>query len=112
MAEVTQAATHIGSVVDLADNSTQVYGSPVQLVGVHVQSTISAHAVLIKDGGTSGTTKFQVPASTAGGTWIEGGNMRFDTDLTVDPDDTGTGTITVVYTPIMDGLVGTGAGLP
>ena len=103
-AEVTQAATHIPGVVDLSDDTTTVYGGPAQLVGVHIQS-MSAHAVPIKNG-VGGTTLFSIPASTPAGKWVEGGNMRFSSSLYVDPDNSATGTITVVYSPIHDGVVG------
>lgn len=106
--EFTQAATHIPSVVDLSDNSTTVYAGAAQLVGVHVHTTLSAQDCPIEDG-TDGTAFFNIPASTAAGTWLEAGNMRYTSSLYVDPDDSATGQITVVYTPIHDGLAGSGA---
>lgn len=108
MDQVTQAATHIPSVQDLSNNDTEIYGYPVQLVGVHVHTALSAHACPIKDGGTTGAELFNIPASTAAGTWLEAGNMRFSTSLHIDPDDSATGQVTVVYTPIHDGLAGDG----
>lgn len=106
--EVTQAATHIPSSQDLSTNDTEIYGGPAQLVGVHVHTALSAHDCPIKDGGTSGTELFNIPASTAAGTWLEAGNMRFSTTLHIDPNDSATGQVTVVYTPIHDGLAGSG----
>jgi hypothetical protein len=99
-------------IVDLSDNDTTVYSGAAQLLGIHVRDAMSAHACPLKDGGTSGANPFTVPASTSVGTWIEGGNMRFATDLVVDPDDAATGFITVVYIPDNEGQVGSGAGLP
>lgn len=105
--ETTQAATHIPSLVDLSDNTTNVYAGPAQLVGVHVHTAITAQACPIEDG-TGGTAFFNIPASTAAGTWLEAGNMRYTVGLFVNPDDAATGKITVVYTPIHDGLTGSG----
>ena len=91
------------AVVDCSDNSTVVYAGPCTLTGVHVQTALSAHACPITD---NGTAIFTLPASAGGGSWFEGGNMRFTSDLTVDPNDSATGTITVVYVPDHEGLVG------
>ena len=106
--QVTQAPTHIASSQDLSTNDTEIHAGPVQLVGVHVHTTLSAHDCPLKDGGTSGTELLNIPASTAAGTWIEGGNMRFDTTLHIDPNDSATGQVTVVYTPNHGGSVGNG----
>ena len=96
------------AIVDLSDNDTEVYAAPAQLIGVHVHTALSAQACPIKDGGTSGVEPFNIPASTSAGTWIEGGNMRFATTLHVDPDDSATGQITVVYIPDNEGVAGSG----
>jgi len=108
--KVAASPENLYKIVDLSDNDTQVYGGPAILLGVHVHTVLSAHACPIKDGGTSGVEPFAIPASTAAGTWIEGGNMRFTTDIHVDPDDSATGQITVVYIPDHEGLAGDGAG--
>ncbi len=93
------------SVVDLSDNSTTVYNGPAQLIGVHIQDTISAHAVPFTD---NGTTIFKIPSAAEGGKWYEGGNMRFGTALVVDPDDSGTGTVTVCFIADHNGQAGDG----
>ena len=95
-------------IVDLSDNDTEVYGGPAQLVGVHVHTALSAHDCPIKDGGVSGSEFFNIPASTIAGTWLEAGNMRFASSVHVDPDNSATGQITVVYTPDHEGLAGSG----
>lgn len=93
--EVTTSAEFLTSVVDLSTDSTTVYGYPVILRGISVNVALSAHACPITDGST---TTFQVPASAGIGQWIECGDARMAT-LVVDPDNSGTGTITVVYKP-------------
>jgi hypothetical protein len=109
--EITQAATHLPSSQDLSNNDTEVYGGPCQLVGVHVHTALSAHACPLKDGGTSGTEWFSIPASSPAGTWIEAGGMVFSSTLHIDPNDSATGQVTIVYTPNHGGLAGSGAGL-
>jgi hypothetical protein len=105
--QVTQAPTHIPGVADLSDNNTTVYSGAAQIVGVLVHTTLSAHDCPIEDG-TNGTAYINIPASTAAGTWIECGNMTYGTSIYVDPDDSATGQITVVYTPNHDGQAGNG----
>ena len=97
------------TVVDLETDSTEVYGGPAQLVGVHIHTGISAQNCPIKD---DTSDAFQIPASAATGEWYEAANMRYTTNITVDPDNSATGKITVVYIPDHEGLVGSGAGLP
>ncbi len=108
MGMVSASPENVPAIVDISDNDTEVYGSPAQLVGVHVHTTLSAHDCPIKDGGTSGDELFNIPASTLAGTWLEGGNMRYSTTLHVDPNDAATGQVTVVYIPNLEGLAGDG----
>lgn len=110
--EVSTAAEWLIAVVDLTDNDTEVYAGSCLLRGILVTTALSAHACPIKNGGTSGTSQASIPASAGIGTWVECGDQRFDTTLHVDPDDSGTGIVTVVYKPYHDGSAGTGAGLP
>ena len=107
--EVQEAPVWISKMVDVSDNSTVVYAGPCVLRGVAVATALSAHACPIKD---DTTLVAAVPASAGIGTWVECGDQRILTNLTVDPDDSGTGMINVVYKPNHDGLVGSGAGLP
>ncbi|MDB4351914.1 hypothetical protein OAA60_00610 [Porticoccaceae bacterium] len=89
------------------DNSTTVYPGPCLVRGILVRAGMSAHTAVIKDG----TTEVAVmPASLGGGSWMEMGDVRFDTSLVFDPDDSmSTGTFTVIYKPNHEGLVGSGA---
>lgn len=80
--------------VDTSDNTTEVNSSPCIVRGVYVNTVLSAHTVVLKD---NTTAKFTLPASLAAGTWVPMGDARFDTSLVVDPDDSSTGNITVVY---------------
>jgi hypothetical protein len=84
--------------VDLATNSTTVLDKPALVFGWEVTEALSANACPIKD---SSTTVLTVPASSAVGAshFIDGG-VRFETSLVVDPDDAGTGTLTVFYRPL------------
>jgi len=86
------------TVVDLAtDADVVVTASPAQLVGVYVNVALSAHAALIKN---SATTKLTLPASTAAGTNIDCHSAIFSTNITVESDNSGTGTITVFWRAI------------
>lgn len=80
--------------VDLADNSTAIAAAPVLLKGWEVTTAASAHACPIKDGSNTITV---VPASSAVGAFRDFLEpIRMDS-LTVDPDDSATGNITVFY---------------
>ncbi len=85
------------AVVDVSDNDTTVLATPAVLVGLLVTVALSAHSCPFKDGGTSGTTVAVIPASAGIGTWIECGDIELTSDLTADPNDSGTGTVTAVY---------------
>jgi len=97
------APTNQYAVVDLSDDSTTVYPGPCLLVGIHTQATTSGQVCPIKDGTT---TVFALSASSPLGDWFEGFDTRFETSLIVDPDNSATGTITVIYQPFHDGQVG------
>jgi hypothetical protein len=88
------------SVVDVSANDTTVYSGPALLLGVYVNTALSAHVLPIKDGGTSGTTVVSVAASAAAGTNITFPGIRFETSLVVDPNDSATGSVTIAYRPI------------
>ena len=81
-------------VVDVADNSTTVSTKPALLVGVYVNTVLSAHACPILDGAVSVIT---LKASLAAGTMLDFPPTRFETSLVVDPDDSATGNITLFY---------------
>lgn len=85
------------AVVDLADDVTTVKPGSVAVRGFYVNTVLSAHACNINDGAT---TVFIIPASTAAGTLVEFTALEaviFDNSLIVDPDDSATGSITIIY---------------
>jgi hypothetical protein len=85
--------------VDLSvDAANTVCSGPCVLYGIYVDVVLSAHACPIVDGST---TVFSLIASLAAGTnlhWPNG--IRFNTSLVVNSNDSGTGTIVVIYRPI------------
>lgn len=84
-------------VVDLSDNLTTVTTNAVRVKGFYVNTVLSAHTCLIKNG-TS--TIFIIPASTAAGTLVDFAGedgVTFSTNVIVDPDDAATGNITILY---------------
>lgn len=82
--------------VDLSTDATTVSTVNSLLRGIHVQVTTSGQACPIKNG-SGGSTLFSVPATAIAGNWYEAGDMRFPDGIYVDPDNSATGTITVVY---------------
>lgn len=82
---------------DTATNSSTEYPGPAILSYIYVNTVLSAHTVVFKD---SATAKLTLPASMAAGTQLTPPGMRFDTNLTIDPDDTSTGNITYCYRPL------------
>ena len=92
------------AVVDLSTNITTIDTGKCLLRGVSVTTALSAHACPITDGTD---TKISIPASSGIGTWVEGGD-HICSALYVDPDDSGTGQVTVIYKRFHDGLAGSG----
>lgn len=90
----TNTEEWLPAVVDLADDSTTVLNGPAVLGLVYVNTALSAHVCLIKDDTTS---IFTLPASTAAGAFFDFEGTRFETSLVVDPDNSATGSITVLY---------------
>jgi len=83
------------TVVDLSvDAGAVIKAIPGLLLGVHVDVVMSAHAVVITDGGV---TKITLAASTAAGTNLNFYGARFASDITVTPNASSTGTITVFW---------------
>ena len=66
-------------------------------MGVYVNTVLSAHTCPITDGAT---TVITLPASWAAGSMQSFPGIRFETSLIVDPNDAGTGNITVAYRPL------------
>ena len=87
----------IPTAVDLSNNIVTVKTTPVDVKGIFVNTVMSAHACNINDGAT---TKFIIPASSAAGTVIDFAGeegVEFNTNLIVDPDDSATGNITILF---------------
>ncbi len=83
------------TVVDVATDSTTITSTgPVALLGVYVNTALSAHALPIMDGAV---TKFTIPASAAAGTLYNFHGARFNSSLIIDPNDAATGNITVMW---------------
>ena len=86
------------SVQDTSGNGpTTIHDGPALLFGVFVNTVLSAHTVVFKDGTTA---KITLPASLAAGTSTNCYGARFETSLVIDPDDSSTGNVTVFYRPI------------
>lgn len=85
------------AVVDLSDDISTVKPGSVAVRGFYVNTTLSAHACNINDGGD---TVFIIPASTAAGTLVEFTSIEaviFENSLIIDPDNAATGSITIIY---------------
>lgn len=80
--------------VDTSVDSTTVSATPALLRGVYVNTVLSAHTVIIKD---DTTAKFTLPASLPAGTYIPFADAAFRTSLVVDPDNSSTGNITLIW---------------
>lgn len=87
----------IGTTVDTSSDSTTVYNGPAILLGVYVNTVLSAHTVVIQD---NSTAKVTLPASLGAGTNLAFPGVRFETSLVVNPDDSSTGNITIFYRPL------------
>jgi len=85
---------HSYSVVDVSVDSTTVSTGPAILLGVYVNTVLSAQALPIKDGST---TVITLPASAAAGAMYTFPSIRFETSIVVDPDNAATGNVTVIY---------------
>lgn len=83
--------------IDLAVDTTTVLSNAAIVKGIYVNTTMSAHTCEIKNGTE---TLLIIPASSAAGTVIDFAGEKgvlFDINLIVDPDDSGTGNITIFY---------------
>ena len=87
---------------DTSTNSSTEYNGPALLEWIYVNTVLSAHTVVIKD---NTTAKITLPASMAAGSYLPVPGMRFDTNFTVDPDDSSTGNITYCIRPLDSGQV-------
>ena len=81
--------------VNLATDSTTAVNAACEVLGVYVDTVLSAHACPILD---NATEKFRLIASLAAGSLLTfPAAVQFATSLVVDPDDTATGLITIFY---------------
>ena len=82
------------AVVDLSTNSTTVSDVPCIVKGFYVNTTMSAHECQIKD---DTTTVIRIPASTPARAASDFDQLRFETSLVVDPDDSATGELLIMF---------------
>ena len=83
------------TIVDLAtDEDVTVTSSPAVLLGFRVDTVMSAHAALIKDGST---TKITVAASTAANYNENTYSTSFATNITVESDNSATGKLAIFW---------------
>jgi hypothetical protein len=86
------------AVVNVADDITTVSTRMSMIRGVYVNTVLSGQALPIKDGST---TVFTIPASAAAGSYHNFGDAVFKSGIVVDPDNSATGSVTVVYKPVI-----------
>lgn len=86
------------AVVNVATDSTTVYNGPCLYFGATVTTALSAQACPILDG--SNTIDSFAASAAVGASHIFLHGVRCATNLVVDSDNSGTGTITVFYRPI------------
>ena len=84
--------------VDLSEDAdVVVVAHPALLLGVYVSAVTSAHAALVKD---STVTKITLPASTAAGTNINCHGGYFSKNITIESDNSATGTLIIFWRTI------------
>lgn len=85
--------------LSVAENQT-VHTGKCRLIGIHVNVSLSAHAVNIKD---NSTTMLTIPASKSAGLETNGWGAEVLTSLVVSRTNaSGTGKLFVVYQPYYD----------
>lgn len=86
------------TVVDLAtDDDVVVTSAPAILLGVYVNTVLSAHVVQIKNDSTVNIT---LPASLAAGSERDFHGAVFSTNITIESDNSATGSIAVLWRAI------------
>ena len=63
-------------------------------MGVYVNTVLSAHTVVLADATNAIVT---LPASLAAGTMVRFPGLRFETSLNIDPNDSSTGNLTIMF---------------
>ena len=97
---------NLSAAVDLADDTTTVHTGAGRLLGWIINTIFSGHVLMNKD---DTTVIFTLPATSAV-TGIyqpigpNGEGIEFLTSLVVDPDDSASGDITLVYQPYPDDI--------
>lgn len=86
------------AVVNVADDSTTVYTGPCLYFGATVTTVLSAQALPILDG--ANTVDSFAASSAVGASHIFLHGVRCETGIVVDPDNAGSGRITVFYRPL------------
>jgi hypothetical protein len=82
------------ALIDTSNNTTTILNIPALVKGVYINTALSSHTVIVKDGSES---TFTIPANAAAGNFYDWESVRFETSLWVDPDDASTGSFTVLY---------------
>ncbi len=85
--------------VDLSDNTTLVYTGRCLLRSLHITVVMSAHTIVVED---TGTAVVGLAASSAVGTNQNCGDLLCLTGITVTPNASSTGKMTVVFKPLHD----------
>ena len=103
-AKLVQTQSDVTASVNAVDGLTSVFNGLCVLYGIYVDTTLSAHTLLIYDGTTLVLT---IPASTTAGTNIELPGIRLNSSLHVKGDDSATaGVITLSYRAVNPGASG------
>ena len=87
-------------VFDVSNNIATISSKASILHGVYINTTLSAHTIIIKNATTS---VFTIPASATAGNYYNFNETEFSTNLIIDPDDSATGSITVIYDDLVRG---------
>jgi len=83
--------------IDLATDLSTVLSTPAIVRGFYVNTTLSAHPCDINNGSD---IVFIIPASLVAGTVVDFAGEQgvlFDVNIIIDPDDSATGSITIMY---------------
>lgn len=86
------------AVVDVATDSTTVYSGPCIYYGSVITTALSAHVLPIQDG--SSVIDSYAASAAVGTAHLFNHGIRCATSLVVDPDNAGTGRLTILYRPI------------
>ena len=85
------------AVIDLSTNLQTAYPDHAVVHGVFINTATSNHVCLIKDGTT---VAYRIPANATAGNYYAMHDVRFGTNIVVDPDDSATGEIVIEYQPL------------